>query len=255
MDKNSNLSDKLVRCVEDGYITYSDFLDEREQSEAIKAFSKSKDCKMIIYGKNENFERGMAVFVPSFLELEDENALKEFFEENSGDPISCLFVKKDRFSTLSHRDYLGALMGMGIERKTVGDIVVSDDGAYIFVSEKIKKYIIENLTSVGRGSVEIKEVSSLPRENAARTNIITVTVPSMRLDNIVSSAFKLSRTKASQAICDSLVFLNGVQTEKPDAKVSQGDKIVLRKKGKAILKSVIGKSKKDRFIIEIEIYI
>lgn len=254
MDKNSNLNDRFVQCIENGYITYSDFLDEREQSQAIKTFSKNKDCNLIIYGKNDNFERGIAVFVPSFFELEDTEDLKTYFDENGGDPICRIFVKKDRFSQLSHRDYLGALMGLGIERKTIGDIVVTENGAYVFVGEKMKTYILQNLKTVGRGSVEVSENTEESFENIARTKLITTTLPSMRLDNIVSSAFSLSRSKAVQAIVGSTVFLNGVQTEKPDAKVVQGDKIVLRKKGKAVIKNILGKSKKDRFIVEIELF-
>lgn len=255
MDNNPNLFDKYVRCVEDGYITFSDFLDEREQSEALRAFSKAKDCRMIIYGKQENFERGMAVFVPSFLDVNDCGELSEFFKRNGGDPICCLFIGKDRFSSLKHRDYLGALMGMGIERKTIGDIVVGDSGAYVFVVERLKKYILDNLSSVGRGSVRVEEVENVSENSSPATELVTTTVPSMRLDNVVSAAFKLSRAKAAQAVLDSTVFVNGIVIEKPDAKIAQGDKIVLRKSGKAIVKNIVGKSKKDRFIVEIEKFV
>lgn len=251
----SGLNDKLVRCVEDGYITFSDFLDEYEQSEVLKQFSKSSGCNLIIYSVNKNFERAMAVFVPSFLNISNSQELKDFFEENGTCPIKCILIKKDRFSSLSHRDYLGALMGLGIERKMLGDIIVFPEGAYVFVNEKITKYILENLNSVGRGSVQVEETDFLPESDTLNIKTITVTVASMRLDNIVSSAFNISRTKASQAISEGLVFQNGVQTDKPDLKVAVGDKIVLRKKGKSVIKDIVGKSRKDRYVVQIDIYI
>lgn len=259
MDKNnaviSHLEDCVINCIENSYMTFSDFLDANERSEATKRFSGLKNCKMLMYGKKENPDRMIAVFVPDFFEIENIAMLNEYFNaDKDSNPISCLFVRKDRFSTLNHRDYLGALMGLGIERKMIGDIDVTSDGAYIYVCRKMAKYICENLTSVGRGSVQVSFADSSNDIPSPTIQHITQTVSSLRLDNIVKAIFNLSRTKASQVIEMGLVYKNDVQCEKIDQKVAQGDKIVLRKRGKAVVTNTAGYSKKGKVIIEVDKY-
>ena len=251
----SSISDKINSCVDNTMITSSNFLDSYEQSEVLKKFSNIKDCKMIIYGGSNDSERGVAVFVPLFFEIDTVDELKTYFNENEDEnPISCIKLTKDRFSSLSHRDYLGALMGLGIERKMIGDINVTDDGAYIFTVRKIAKFILENLNSVGKGTVNAEIMNNFSATKKVSVENISATVSSLRLDNIVSLCFNLSRNKASKAISEGLVFHNSIVCLKSDRKIEEGDKVVYRSKGKIILKEIIGKSKKDRYIINFQKY-
>jgi RNA-binding protein YlmH len=98
--------------------------------------------------------------------------------------------------------------------------------------------------------VDIKELIVPER----KTQIITDTVASLRLDSVVASAFNLSRGKASEAITRGIVFVNHMETTKPDQQLSEGDRITLRGKGKAVLSEIGGKSRKDRQYIKIERY-
>ena len=252
----SNIKDKISRCIDNFVLTSSDFLDAYEMSYVFKSFSRLDDCIIIPYGKKDDFERGMAVFVPSFLDLFSKEDLDKYYKDNvDEDPITCIKIKKDRFSSLTHRDYLGALMGLGIERKMIGDIDVVIDGAFVFVQKKMAQYICENLSSVGRGSVICEIVNDCPYNENKNIDEMTSTVSSLRLDNIVSLCFNLSRTKAQEAIKSGLVFQNSVQSDKIDRRCVEGDKVVFRSKGKIVIKEIVGKSKKDRYIIKINRYI
>ncbi len=209
------------------------------------------DIRTFYFGGFGEAERTVAVFVPAVFGVED---IEEYFSENEEDcPFSLLRISKDRFSSLTHRDYLGSLMGLGIKRETVGDIVIGEDYTFIFALKSISRYICENLTKVGRGTVscEICPLSDFIYDEG-ETETVFCSVASPRLDSIVSSAFNLSRTNSSLAVKSGLVFINSRQILKNDYILKEKDKIVLRGKGKVILDEVIGESKKGRIHINIK---
>ncbi len=249
--------DKLVKCTDDYVITSTSFLDVRQQSLLLTEFSKQNDVKVILYGGFDTSERNVMLFIPQYLDITDFDSLSGYFSENSDDnPLCVLRLEKDSFSSVTHRDYLGALMGLGIKRETIGDILVNEKGAELIVLKTVAEYIISELKSVGRATVSVKEISFDEIRNAA-SNIKeeTVNVSSMRLDNIVSACYRLSRSESAQAILSGSVFVNSVQSLKCDKKVSIGDKIVFRSKGKVILREFSGVSKKGRNFIKIDVYI
>lgn len=248
----SRFLDAKKNCFENSVVTHTSFLtlEERELVRPLaKEFGESVDT--FFYGGYEDAERTVAVFLPSFFGAE---TAEEFFsscpDEN---PLKVIEIKKDRFSSLSHRDYLGSLMGLGIKREMLGDIKVTDDGAYVFALESICRYITENLTKAGRGTVKAKakKVCDLP-ETEEKTETSFSSVASLRLDNVLSAAFNLSRSTAVEAIKSGLVFVNSVQSFKSDMTLKEKDKIVLRGKGKAVLEEIIGESKKGRIHINIK---
>ena len=165
----SFLEEKAEQCASNQMITCSKFLDMHERSVAT-GLRLPYGVKRIFYGGFEETERSLAVYLPEYIEAADYSALSEFFETSPGDcPVSILKIKKDKFSKeLTHRDYLGALMGLGINRDTTGDIIVSKDGCHIAVLKTMGEYIAENLTSAGRGTLNIEilapwEITDLPR--------------------------------------------------------------------------------------------
>ncbi|MGN1418042.1 MAG: RNA-binding protein [Acutalibacteraceae bacterium] len=251
----SHARDLKNKCADCSVIANTAFLDlhqrsvlssiERENSEYVRTF---------YFGGFETAERVCAVFVPQFYDIED---IGDFYKENeSENPLSLIRVEKDKFSSLSHRDYLGAVMGLGIKREAVGDIITDDDGCYIITLKNAGCFLSENLTSVGRGSVRTFEVPfEKINETHQMTEEIGTFIASARLDNYVSAAFSLSRTNSSAAITKGIVFVNNVLCDKVDAKVSVGDKVVLRGKGKTVFSSVDGKSKKGRLHITITKYL
>lgn len=252
----SHARDLKLRCSENSMITSTNFLDLRQCSliKGIESFA-SDTVETFYYGGYADAERVCAVFVPSFYDVE--KSICEFFMEFSSDnPLSLLKVTKDRFSKASHRDYLGALMALGIKREVIGDIIIENDAAYIVTTSKNAKYITDNLKSVGRATVSVQNADfSLLLERKEAFEEVSAFIASNRLDNVVSAAFSLSRKNSVMFIEKGLVFVNSAEILKSDYKVNVGDKIVLRGKGKAVFFSINGKSKKDRLHITIKKYI
>ena len=251
----SHALDMKEKCADNSVITSTNFMSLEEIS-TVKATEKqfSQYADTFYYGGYEDAERRLAIFLPKFLCVTD---IDEYLRENEDDnPVCILRLKKDKFSTLSHRDYLGAIMGLGIKREMTGDIKVSDEGADVFCLKSIASFLSENLRKSGRGSVE-GEILSVQQYNAGseKTEIKFYSVASLRLDNIVSAAFNLSRSVASEAINKGIVYVNSSQCLKNDFMLKQGDKIVLRGKGKAVLHEIIGENKKGRVHINIKRYL
>ena len=250
----SFLEEKAEQCASNQMITCSKFLDMHEKSLAA-TLRLPYGVRRIFYGGFDEAERSLAVYLPEYIEAPDYSALNEFFETSAGDcPVSILEIKKDKFSKeLTHRDYLGALMGLGINRDMTGDIIVSKEGCHIAVLKTMAEYIAENLTSAGRGTLNIKiaapwEITDLPRNEGTPDSF---TVSSPRLDSVVKNGFGISREGACEAISKGLVFLNDIECGKPDKRIGEGDKISLRHKGRIIISSLPGKSKKGRDIVNI----
>lgn len=251
----SRALDKKQSAYDASMITNTNFLSIDERNEIItieRALSSS--VRTYYFGGYEDAERTVAVFVPAFYEAGEDIA--KFFSENESDnPISLIKLTKDRFSSLSHRDYLGSLMGLGLKREVLGDIIVTEDGCYIFCLKSIAKYICENLSKAGRGAVECKicGINELPKSEENYEEVF-LSIASLRLDNIVSASFNLSRTLAVEAINKGIVFVNSVRAVKSDMLVKENDKVVLRGKGKIILSEIIGQNKKGRMHINIKKY-
>ncbi len=248
----SRCLDAKKKALDSFMITSTPFLsvDERSLIGCIER-EYNADIRTFYYGGFSEAERTVAIFVPSVFGVED---IGEYFTENCDDSPFCLLkVSKDRFSSLSHRDYLGSLMGLGIKRETVGDIVIGEDYTFIFALKSISRYICENLTKVGRGTVscEVCPLSDFVYDEG-ETETVFCSVASLRLDSVVSSAFNLSRTNSSLAVKSGLVYINSQQIMKNDYILKEKDKIVMRGKGKVILDEVIGESKKGRIHINIK---
>ncbi len=249
----AKIRDRARQCSDNSMITNSVFLDMRERS--VVASSRIDGGKLIFYGGFEDAERSVAVFLPEYVDATDLPSLFDYFEECPDcDPISIIEIEKDKFSpALSHRDYLGALMGLGLKREMTGDIIVSENGCKMAVLEKIAPFIVENLGKAGRGTLKAKIIPSSQARKGEKSvgTPDSFTVSSMRLDSVVKNAFHVSRGDACTAIESGLVFINDLECTKPDKKISDGDKIVFRRKGRIIVKDCSSVSKKGRIIVEI----
>ena len=252
----SFVGDRMLKCSSDYMLTSTLFLDVRQQSLVLSKTKVSDDVRALPFGGFDTAERNVLVFIPYYLEVSDFDSLKDYLTENPEEnPLTVLHLKKDSFSTVSHRDYLGALMGLGIKREMVGDIVVTNDGADIIVMKSVAEYIKAELKSVGRASVSIKEVRfDEISDMVANVHEEIINVSSMRIDNIISACFRLSRSESADAVLSGNVYVNSLQILKCDKKINIGDKIVYRSKGKVVLKEVSGVSKKGRNFIKIDVY-
>lgn len=200
------------------------------------------------FGGYEGAERQMLVYLPEYLEKDS------LYEEDS--PLVCLRATFFDGDTPSHRDFLGALMGEGIARETVGDICVSKGQCDFFVTAEIAPYILQNFTGAGRTKVRLEKIPltevSVPEPE---TKEIRDTVASVRLDSIISSGFRIGRSAAAQYVSAGKAAIDGLPCEKPDKTVDEGAKISVRGLGKIKLRSINGQTKKGRISIIIDRYV
>lgn len=281
MDENNlflkNIEEKYERFLDYYTIMNSDFLTMEQQSMLSGFLRTHRREGVFFYGGFAEAERRQVVFLPDYTgvaekvcelppnENEKENnfancrILTEYFEQNPENcPIRLLdiVIPPTEHKTLGHRDYLGALMGEGIKREKVGDILVHEKGAQIIVASELADYLAENFRQVGSVSVLVKksQISAL-NSTEIRTISLKFTVSSPRIDNIVSGVFGISRKDAVSVISHGKVFVSGREITKPDFALKGGEKIVLRGKGKAIYNGVTGTSKKGKLYIDVEKYV
>jgi RNA-binding protein YlmH len=242
--------DRIAQCRGGWYVTSTGLLDSHEQA-IVQAVTRrgSAGVRTLMYGGYEGAERRMLVCVPADLPMTDEEAVSGLLE--------VLRVEKPAISReLSHRDYLGSMLGLGIDRSVTGDILVRDDGADIIIMPEIADFLTREYSQAGRTVIK---TAIFPIEELiipeVRTEVIKDTVPSLRLDCVASSAFRISRAKAAEAIRAGIVSVDHIECLKTDAKVEEGAILVLKGKGKAVLREVGGESKKSRVWIKIERYV
>lgn len=245
----SSIEDKIRQCENRSMITSTGFLDMRQRTLA-ENLIKNRGIRYNFDGGYEDAERTVLVFLPDYVynysDMEKEDR-----------PVTVIRAALDKKAKpLTHRDYLGSLMGLGIKRECVGDILVGKDGADIVVLKEIADFLVMNYGQAGHTYLSVSEVDlSELREPEYIIKEKTDTVASVRLDNIVPVAFGGSRTTAAAAIKAGLVFVNSLQTMKADFRLKEGDKIVLRGKGKAVLKEVGGESRKGRVYVKVEVFV
>lgn len=200
------------------------------------------------FGGYDGAERQMLVYLPEYLEQ------ASLYEDDS--PMVCLRATFHDGDTPSHRDFLGALMGEGIARETVGDICVGKGQCDFFVTAEIAPYILQNFIGAGRTKVHLERIPlsevSVPEPE---TKEIKDTVASIRLDSVISSGFRIGRSDAAQYVNAGKVAIDGLPCEKPDKSLNEGAKISVRGLGKIKLRSINGQTKKGRISIIIDRYI
>ena len=238
--------DKINTGIRKNIPANTGFLSLREQEMCRYLFGDQPGLSFL--GGYEDSERNMLVFLPDYL---DNSYL---LDEDS--PVVCIeatFFEKD---SLSHRDFLGALMGAGISRETVGDISTQTGRCAFFVTAEIATYVLQNFTSAGRTALHL---SQIPLNEVAiaepETKEIRDTVSSLRLDSIISSGFRIGRSLACDYIHAGRAAINGLPCEKPDKAVPEGAKISVRGLGKIKLQAINGETKKGRISVILNRYI
>ena len=200
------------------------------------------------FGGYEDAERKMLIYLPDYLE---ESSL---MDKNS--PVICLHAQFYEGDSPSHRDFLGALMGAGIARETLGDICVGPGFCDFFVTAEIAPYLLQNFTSAGRTKLRLAQIplqdASIPQPE---TKQIRDTLASLRLDSVISSGFRVGRSLAAQYVTQGKAAIDGLPCEKPDKAVAEGAKISVRGLGKIRLTQVGNRTKKDRISVIIDRYV
>lgn len=221
------------------------FLSPRELEMAKYLFGEAEG--LCAFGGYTDAERKMLVFLPDYLD--------EGYLTGEDSPVICLHAAFFQGESPSHRDFLGALMGAGIGRETVGDICVGNGSCDFFVTEQIAPYVLQNFTGAGRTHVQLERLSldrvCIPEPEGKE---ITDTLASLRLDSVIASGFRIGRNLAAQYIASGKAAIDGLPCEKPDKPVSEGAKISVRGLGKIKLAKINGKTKKDRISVVIYKY-
>lgn len=223
-----------------GILTHTNFLTPAESYEIGRVF---KDA--LFSGGRDGCERTAAFFLPEYME-------PEYFDP--GEYIKAVRAEA-KFSKLTHRDYLGAVLGLGITRESVGDIFVFEDSAYIFCLPTVLSHIVLSLDKVGRYGCKCEEVplDSVPASPVKRKEV-TFSVMSPRLDAVIAGMFNLARGTASKLIDGGFVTLNYKECLKGDREVKEGDIITARGCGKGEITSLGGTSRRGRTFMTAEIY-
>ena len=228
----------LIRREENGEgMVFSNFLTAEEGAEAA-AICKKAGASFVLYGGYPESERKML----AVSSLDEENLLACF-------PIVLLRLSGGDLSAVSHRDVLGALMGTGIRRELLGDIIVRDGKAVFFAAEHIKQFLIQNVTSVGRQNVTLEEAPlsfEIPKPHFEE---LRLTVASLRADAVVGGLCHCSREQANRLIDGKFVSVNHVLLEKKTKEIHAGDCVVVRGSGKWIVDQCGDLTKKGRAVL------
>ena len=216
------------------------FLTPEESTAAIKYFRL--DEKYSLYGGYADAERVMLGVLPDWC-------------EEATFPIRAITFTYRECDSLSHRDVLGSLMGLGITRETVGDILVEKGRTVVFMSDDVAKFVLTQINKVGNVGVTLSEGYYDPLPQLGKKQEFSVTVASTRADCIVSAICNMSRSQAAEKIADGLVLVNSLCVAKPTFTINAGDKITVRQKGRFEIVSHDGYSKSGRIILKYNKYV
>lgn len=238
-DFDKRIAELASRSQKLGVCTFTDFLTQQE----IATVQKISPCPVFFEGGGSFCQRKIARFGEETM-------------PNSQFPLTILECELlgGKFSTqLSHRDVLGALMALGIERNKVGDIFVQD-GVFVVVHNSVLPLVQQQLTSIGKNNVEVKILQQLPPHCAPRTKQIAVPVSSNRLDNVIAKVFSISRETAQQLIERDKVQIDGSVANKPTRVLKVGEATSVRGYGKFVFDGTNGQSKKGKTYMQFSVF-
>lgn len=230
-----------------GIYLFTDFLGLSEQAVFNEAKAAFRTLPYTAFGGAEGAERVMIRFG-------DEESLGY----TADFPIVCIKAEPvaQKFADkLTHRDFLGALLNLGIERSTLGDIPIIDNVGYIFAKEDIAPYIISELSRVKHTEVKLSVADKLPEGELYKTERRRIQANGERVDAVIAKVFSLSREEAHSLFLKRLVFIDGRLCENPSYIPKRGEVISVRGKGRMIYLGYETTSKKGKLNIEVELYV
>lgn len=244
------LKNRFLELAERSYrkqiYTHTDFLSLEEQSVFYEIRKQISHVPYLLYGGTESAERKLLRFgSPDLCGYDAEM------------PIRCLLAapRNPKFSeTLSHRDFLGSLIGLGIDRSAVGDLFVKDNAAYLFCLENIAEYLAENYTQVRHTAISCTPVSALPEAMLPVLEKTTVQVSSERLDAVIAHVWHLSRSTGTELFTHERVYVNSALCTNPSRKPAEGDIVSVRGMGRFLYHGVIGLSKKGKSNLSVSLF-
>ncbi len=222
----------LAKSSAGGWRVSGFFLDPAKCRKALSWFA---DCEPVLWGGYEGAERQMIAFGESA-------ATGDWF------PLRAVRLTPTAPWQASHRDVLGAVLGLGLDRSKIGDILVTERDAVLFCTEPIAAFLREGITTVGRYRVTAEETErpEIPKKKYIE---ITDTVASLRADCVIAAIYALPRARAQAAISAGKVTVNWEELTSLSAELREGDVISLRGSGRSELTKIGGHSRKERIFI------
>ncbi len=257
-----HIKDLAGRAYDNNFITHTNFLSASEQAQI--DFMCKKDglytgekeilgSKYCLYGGVEDPDRMMMVFLPDYVTVED------FFqqEKENADIARCICIApvNARFADeLTHRDFLGSLMNLQVERDRIGDIRTDHTKAFVMVTGDVSELICSELVRIKHTTVSCKEVPRSQCDIKPSFKEITGTVASERLDAILAYVYKLSRNEASRIIEEGAVSIDGHMAVSGGYDLKVGARVSVRGRGKFIYDGIVSVTKKNRLFVAVRVY-
>ena len=244
--------DRIEMCEKRNKIESTDFLDLAQIELVQKFINKIRIENYMSFGGFEQAERRIFVIYP-------EKFNSSIVKKNLSNIIQIVRIElpDDLKGKYTHRDYLGAVIKLGVKREKVGDIIVDNDGADIIVDKDISKFLEENLgglTRFSKSTISVQSIENL-RPVEIKKEEREIIVSSLRLDNVISELARCSRTKALDIINMERVFVNFQCEIKKTKQIKVGDMITIRGKGRFFIKELVGQTRSGRVIIKIEKFV
>lgn len=209
----------------------------------LEHFTEFKNDKFVFFGGYDDAERVMFVALPQWCDsVDDLDIIRSF---------TFTYRKCDK---LSHRDFLGTFMSLGIKRESIGDILCEDGRTVAFFADGVADYVGEQISKVGGVGVTVSTGFSGDLPGLSQLRSFTDTIASMRLDSVVAALISSSREKAKALILDKRVCVNSIVCEKITYSPDEFSKISIKGFGKFILDGASSKTKKGRIVLNYKKY-
>jgi RNA-binding protein YlmH len=223
----------------------SDFLDPRQQSIVSSIIGNSDEVSTAFFGGSETAERKRALLHPDYMVPEPEDFEIQAYE----------LEYPAKFVTIDHPQVLGTLMGLGLKREKFGDIIFSGEKIQLAAARETASYIEQQVTSVGKAKVFLRPIALEELLRAEEPYVEEfVTVSSLRLDTVLGEAFRLSRSKVKPFIQSEKTKVNWKVVHDPSFQVENGDMLSMRGKGRCLLHSVEGQTKKGKYRVVLRFF-
>lgn len=239
-------ADLARKCYQNNQYTFTDFLSLADMACFYEIEKELSYVPFTVWGGNELCER----VIVRFGSCELLGYTEEF-------PIICLEIKPlaQKFAdSLTHRDFLGALMNLGIERSTLGDIFIVANAGYLFCLETMAEYIMENLTRIKHTVVMCQKVEEMPALSETDRQEVIIQASSKRVDGVIAKVYKLSRNDSLELFRQKKVFINGRLCENNSRPLTEQDKVSVRGFGKFEFMQEMNMSKKGKFNMKVLCY-
>jgi RNA-binding protein YlmH len=242
-ERKNRIKELIERSRSRGIFTFTDFLSPTSISEIAETF---KGEKFQEFGGGDFCERKM-------LRFGDEND----FGYSQPFPLSIIQVSLTggKFATpITHRDVLGAVLNLGIERQKLGDMFINGTFAYIIAHENVAKLILSDLSFIGRNKVACQQISSLPETLAPKKQEREISVSSNRIDSVICKTFNLNREDGRDLCKNGFVTINGKGIEQAGRSLKPNEVVCVRGYGKFVFYKEEGKSKKGKTYIKVQVF-